>query len=152
MDENTNTGTEKPTIKAEVKPEVKLKVEKKVKQQVELKGKVAVILVRSTIHIRHDMKKTLRLLNLFNQHNCVILDNNNINLGMLKKVKDFVTYGLVSDETISLLQKKNKIKEKTYKLSPPRGGFERKGIKMPYKLGGALGPRNNMDMLIKKMI
>ena len=148
MDEDIKVGTEKPMVKAESKPEVK----QKVKQKVELKGKVAVILIRSTIHVRHDMKKTLRLLNLFNQHNCVILDSNNMILGMIKKVKDFVTYGPVSDETIKLLEKKNKIKEKTYKLSPPRGGFERKGIKIPYNLGGAIGPRDSMDALIKKMI
>jgi len=154
MEEKTMAGTEKPVAEPKVKLETKPKTgpEPKPKGKEEIKGKIAAILIRSTIHVRHDMKMTLRLLNLYNQHNCVILDSSKINLGMLKKVKDFTTFGPVSDETIKLLEKKNKIKDKTFKLSPPRGGFERKGIKMPYKLGGVLGPRDNMDALIKKMI
>ena len=40
-----------------------------------------------------------------------------------------------------------------FRLHPPRKGFERKGIKMPFKLGGVLGPRGDkINNLIKKMI
>jgi len=116
--------------------------------------KYAAILIRGLIHVRHDFKKTLLHLNLFNQHNCIIINSDPITLGMLRKVKDFVAYGPVSDEVIAELEKSKvkKIKEKTYRLNPPRGGFERKGIKTSYARGGALGKRPSMDTLIKKML
>ena len=43
---------------------------------------------------------------------------------------------------------------KTYfRLKPPTGGFERKGIKLPYSMGGTVGyRREKINDLIKKMI
>jgi len=40
-----------------------------------------------------------------------------------------------------------------FKLQPPRGGFERGGIKKPYSMHGALGYRGDtINKLLKKMI
>ncbi len=40
-----------------------------------------------------------------------------------------------------------------FKLQPPRGGFERGGIKKPYSMHGALGYRSNtINKLLKRMI
>ncbi len=40
-----------------------------------------------------------------------------------------------------------------FRLSPPRGGFERGGIKRPFHLGGALGYRGRyINDLIRRMI
>lgn len=40
-----------------------------------------------------------------------------------------------------------------FKLNPPRHGFESKGIKKPYSLGGALGYRkNDINELIMRMV
>ncbi len=40
-----------------------------------------------------------------------------------------------------------------FKLHPPRGGFERYGIKKPYSTGGALGYRGaEINKLLRKMI
>jgi large subunit ribosomal protein L30 len=40
-----------------------------------------------------------------------------------------------------------------FKLSPPRGGFERGGIKKPYSMHGALGYRGaEINKLVRKMI
>lgn len=40
-----------------------------------------------------------------------------------------------------------------FKLTPPRHGFETKGLKAPYSLGGALGYRKeNINELLKRMI
>lgn len=40
-----------------------------------------------------------------------------------------------------------------FRLLPPKGGFERKGIKQPYSMGGALGYRGqDINILIKKML
>ena len=43
--------------------------------------------------------------------------------------------------------------KKFFKLTPPRKGFERKGVKVPYSLGGALGYRKgNINELIARMV
>lgn len=40
-----------------------------------------------------------------------------------------------------------------FKLNPPRGGFERKGVKIAYSMGGALGYRKDkINELLKRMI
>ena len=40
-----------------------------------------------------------------------------------------------------------------FRLSPPRKGFERKGIKHPFSIGGALGyRRENINALVRKML
>jgi len=40
-----------------------------------------------------------------------------------------------------------------FRLGMPRNGFERKGIKVPFSLGGALGYRkDNINDLIKRMV
>ncbi len=114
--------------------------------------KIAVILVRGTNKLNYNIRSALRHVNLFHVNNCVILNSTPSSFGTIKKIKDFITYGKVNEETIKLLSKQRKLKEKTYTLHPPRKGWERKGIKTSFTMGGALGLRDNMDDLIKKML
>ncbi len=114
--------------------------------------KLAIIRVRGNTGVRKTISDTLDMLRLKNQHNCVIVDATPSIIGMIKKVQHFVTYGPVTDETIALLDKRGK-KNEIYTLSPPVKGFERKGIKIPFSKGGALGNRgDNINELIKRMI
>jgi large subunit ribosomal protein L30 len=116
-------------------------------------SKVAVIRIKGEPAIKNPKRRTLELLNLRRKHNCVVIEDTPVTKGMLMKVHDCVTWGKVSQETIDLLSKSKKpVDGKVYRLSPPKGGFERKGIKNPYSIGGALGERDNMDALIKRMI
>ena len=114
--------------------------------------KIAVILVRGMRGLNYNILSVLRHLNLFHINNCIILNNTPSNLGAIKMVKDFVTYGKISAETIKVLDSQRKLKEKTYVLHPPRKGWERKGIKTSFTRGGALGLRDNIDDLIKRML
>ncbi len=140
--------------------------------------KVAVVLVRGLVGVRGEIKDTINLLNLKSANNCVILDATPINLGMLRKAKDYITWGEIYDNTLTslvenrgveylgrLTDSKSKIKynkyfefngkkyHKTFKLNPPKKGYEAKGIKVPYKMGGALGYRGtDMNDLVLKMI
>lgn len=125
------------------------------------KEKIAVILIRGLVGITKGVKDTLFMLRLRKKHVCVILESNALNKGMIKKVKDYVAYGEVDDATlkelISKRGKKNPAKEgrtkSFFELHPPRGGFERKGIKKNFNQGGALGYRGKkMNDLIKKML
>ncbi len=141
-------------------------------------SKLAIVLVRGMVGLSHEVKETLRLMRLTRKNNCVVLESTPITKGMLQKVKDFVTWGEISEATFSELVKmrgneflgrtqdskkkytykgffefNGKKYHKTFALNPPKKGFGRKGIKTPFKLGGALGNRSNaMDDLVKRMI
>lgn len=141
-------------------------------------SKIAAVRVRGEKRVSKKVIATLNMLRLYNSHNCVILPSNPSIIGMIKKVKDYITYGEVSEEVEKLLfekrgkeykgrlkDKKGKIDYKKwvvfgnkkykpfFRLSPPRKGFERKGIKMPFKVGGALGYRaDKINDLIKRMV
>lgn len=114
--------------------------------------KIAIVRVRGQLHIRHDIKTTLTTLKLNKKNTCVILEETPANKGMIQKAKNFVTYGPINEET----QKKINAKypnEKTYHLSPPTKGFGRKGIKLPFHKGGALGDRGEkINDLLNRMI
>ena len=64
----------------------------------------------------------------------------------------------VSDFSNDFMSFKTQIKtipgvKQFFRLHPPIGGFERKGIKKPYSIGGALGYRKEkINNLIKKML
>lgn len=114
-------------------------------------SKIAVVLIRSFHGMRQEIRDTLKMLNLTKKHSAVVLENNPVNMGMIKKVENYVTFGEVSEETEKVIIK-IKGEERSARLHPPRGGFERKGIKQPFSLGGALGKRDNMDKLVQKMV
>ena len=140
-------------------------------------GKLAVILVRGKVNMSKPIKDTLMMLNLLRKNCCVVIVNNAINKGMIKKVKDFVTYGeIVLDTFKELVAKRGKdfqarekdgkekysynfleVDGKKYKpyftLNPPKKGFGRKGIKLAFKVGGALGNREDkINDLIMRML
>ncbi len=113
--------------------------------------KVAVIRIKGGVGLRKDINDTLKMLRLYIKNSCVSLDNTTSKIGMVKKVKDFVTWGEVDDETLQLLEKRSN--KKFYRLNPPRGGYGRKGTKVPFKIGGALGYRGEkINELIRRML
>jgi len=117
-------------------------------------SKLAAILIRGLVGVRFDIKDTLFSLNLRKKHACVILDDTPVVRGMLSKVQDFVTFGTISDDVLKELNSKRSPNDKNvYFLAPPVGGFERKGIKKSFIVGGALGDRKEaINDLLKKMM
>jgi large subunit ribosomal protein L30 len=122
-------------------------------------SKLAVILVRGILGTNPDIRSTLTSLNLLKKHTCTIVDDTPSMRGMLKKVQDFTTFGTVSDEVLKELRDVRGRKDSegnilnTFFLAPPKGGFERKGIKKSFSVGGALGDRKDkINDLIKKML
>lgn len=122
-------------------------------------GKIAIILLRGRIGIHRDVLRTLDLLRLQKKHVCVVIDEKENTHGMLQKVKDYVTWGTIDDTTYKLLVQKRGEKDEEgnikpfFRLNPPKGGFERKGTKIPFTLGGALGNRKEaINTLIVKML
>ena len=131
---------------------------------------MAVIQIRSVIGANKEVRDTLKMLNLGKVNRCTIIHENPSYMGMLQKVKDYVTWGEIDDEVLSLLLEKAHVKnvEKAIQklkegeklkdvaipsigLHPPRKGYG--SIKKPYKLGGASGYRGkDINELVRRMI
>jgi large subunit ribosomal protein L30 len=111
-------------------------------------AKLAAILIRGTVGVGTSVQTTLEKLRLSRKHSCVIVDDNETMRGMLKECKDFVTWGPISEDAIDDLDEARD--GPVYNLHPPRGGFG--GIKEPYSRGGALGKRDDMDELVRRML
>ena len=121
------------------------------KEKKEKTQELAVVRIRGSMKVNKKIVNTLEMLNLKKVHNCILINNTPTNMGMIKKCKDYITWGEINAETKKLLEKRKK--KKFFTLAPPKGGFERKGIKLPFTLGGVLGFRGeNINILIKKMI
>jgi len=120
-------------------------------------GNLAIIQIRGVINVPQPIRDTLQMLRLGHKHVCVIVPDNPTTRGMIRKVKDLVTWGEIDEQTLTLLQEKrgqhNTESRPWFRLQPPRKGFERKGIKVPFKLGGALGDRGKeIGSLIQRML
>ncbi len=141
------------------------------------KGKLAVIQVRGMVKVTQKVKDTILMLNLTRKNHCAVLDDTPANRGMLNKVKDFVAWGEISEETFKKLveargeefqsremdsRKKysyralefnGKKYKKYFRLNSPRKGFEKKGIKIAFEAGGALGYRGEkINDLVLRML
>lgn len=138
-----------------------VKVEKK--ETKKASKKIAIVRVRGDVNIQKPIKDTLKMLRLYRKNYCSIYDATPNILGMVNKIKDYVTWGEIDQETLKLLKEKRGEKTKNkegkelvkpfFRLSPPKKGFGRKGIKMPFHLSGALGNRKEkINDLIKRMI
>jgi large subunit ribosomal protein L30 len=63
----------------------------------------AVVKVRGTVKTKPDVRRTLELLNLSRINHCVLIEDNPHYNGMLQKVKDYVAWGTIEGETLSVL-------------------------------------------------
>ncbi len=66
---------------------------------------LAVVRVRGIINVKNDIRDTLTMLGLGRVNHCVLISENPQNMGMVRKVKDYVTYGPIDIETATLLVK-----------------------------------------------
>ena len=140
---------------------------------------IAVIRVRGGVKLKKEVKDTLDKLRLYNKNFCVVVEDTPQIKGMINKVKDFVTFGEITDELYSeLIQKrgteyKGRIQDsrgkinysrkfidfndkkynKYFRLAPPKKGYEKKGTKKPFSKGGALGNRKSkIEDLLRRMM
>jgi len=138
----------------------------------------AIIRIRGNVSISPDTQKTFEMLNLRRVNNLSVWPESNHTLKMLKKVENYSTFGIIDENTFKkVVEKRGKILKKDvdvkkaseeilkgkkfsevgikncFRLSPPKKGFERKGIKKPFSIGGALGNRKEkINELIEKML
>lgn len=109
--------------------------------------KCVIIQVRGPVRANPKIKHTLTLLGLKKPNNGTLRDATPALFGMLKIIQPYVTWGEANEEVIKLFEK-----NKTCTLCPPRGGYGRKGVKLPFAKGGAYGSRKEkINDLVKRM-
>jgi len=65
----------------------------------------AVVRVRGTVNVKHEIENTMKLLNLTRVNHCVIVPDDPTVRGMLNKAKDYITWGEVSEQNLARLIK-----------------------------------------------
>ncbi|MFQ6087437.1 MAG: 50S ribosomal protein L30 [Candidatus Methanofastidiosia archaeon] len=60
--------------------------------------RIAVVRVRGTPNVQKEVRETLKMLRLTKPNHVVIIDDRETYMGMLRKVKDFVTFGELNSE------------------------------------------------------
>ena len=55
----------------------------------EKKQELAVVRIRGSQKVNKKIVDTLNMLNLRNQHNCILINNTPTNIGMINKCKDY---------------------------------------------------------------
>ena len=120
--------------------------------------KLVIIRIKGQIGLKKEINETLNRLRLRRKYVCVALENPTlVQLGMLKKVKDFVAYGEISEETYKKLVEVRGRKDKDgklkpfFRLHPPRGGIDSKkhfGVDK-----GVLGDnKDSINKLVERML
>jgi len=153
---------------------------------------LAVVRVRGEVGIRKPIADTMKILRLYHKNYCALVWASESALGMINKIRDYITFGEIDESTLidllkergrvagnkklieeylkknaktdfkkltsELMAGKKKLKDVPgvklfFRLSPPRKGFERKGIKQPFSVGGALGYRKEkINELVRRML
>jgi len=140
----------------------------------------AVVRVRGEVNMRKEIRDTLKMLRLNRINHCVLLRKDSAVEGMIRKAKDFITWGEISEKTLEkLIAKKgrktgdkkiegkevkvilSKIKKAknlreiegfkpVFRMNPPEKGYIR--IKQAYPKG-ALGYRGEkISELLERMM
>ena len=137
---------------------------------------ICIIRIRGRVGLKKDINETLNRLRLRRKYTCVVLEGKKVQLGMIKKVKDFVAFGKINDKTFDkliekrgqLIDKKNKVDLKKaveelkkgkkfeelnlkpfFRLHPPRKGIKSK-LHFPK---GVLGDnKEKINDLVERML
>ncbi|MEK6757652.1 MAG: uL30 family ribosomal protein [Nanoarchaeota archaeon] len=139
----------------------------------------AIVRIRGMVDVERDVAETFQRLNLLRKYACVVLVNPaKEQLGMLKKVKDFVAFGDIDDKTFTeLIEKRGQLIDKSgninakkmveelkkgkkykelnlkpfFRLHPPRKGI---GTKLHFGIkNGVLGDnKEKINDLIGRML
>ncbi len=114
---------------------------------------IVVIRITGDVGLKKDIRETLNRLRLRRKYSCIVFEKpTKEQEGMIKKVKDFVAFGNISEEIYKKLKEKRKTKiENFFRLSPPRKGID---SKKHFGVGkGVLGNnKEKINDLIERMV
>lgn len=78
--------------------------------------KLLAIRIRGQIDLKYNIKKTLQNMGLKRKFSAKLLEDNEMNRKLLRKVKDYITFGEANEATIKAFK---------MNLHPPIGGFKK---------------------------
>ncbi len=138
---------------------------------------IVIIRISGKVKIRGEIEETLFRLRIRRKYSCVLIDEKDMNrMGMLNKVKNYVSYGNIEKGLlIRLIEKRGVRKDKKeikdaekiaedlekgksleevelkpfFRLGPPRGGL--KSSKKSYPKG-VLGKNKEINKLVERML
>lgn len=114
---------------------------------------IAIIRIVGEVGLDWGIKETLNRLRLNKKYSCVVIEMTKEQEGMLKKVRNFVAYGEISDEVYKELLKVRGRKDSEGKLKPYfRLHPPRKGIDSKKHFGVDKGVLGNNGEEINKLI
>jgi large subunit ribosomal protein L30 len=113
---------------------------------------VAAVKVRGDVDAPEKIRKTVQNLGLEKSNQIGLYEDNESVRGMLKKAKDFIAYGEISEEVVEQLEERYGKSEagEVIDARPPSKGF--RSAKKNVNQGGSLGNHGNIDDLIKRMV
>ncbi len=170
--EKRKVKVEQSTKSKRINDNIKIK-DKDAKEKIEDKL-IAIIRIAGMVKKKPIIRETLDRLRLRRKYSCVLVKPNKDNLGMIKKVKFYVSYGNIEKNIlIKLLKQRGKKIDKTkfdaeniadellkrkslkelgfkpfFRLHPPRGGIKSK-LQYPK---GVLGHNKDINKLIERML
>jgi len=78
---------------------------------------ITVIRIHGRVKIKKKVEETLYRLRLRRKYSCVVLSPTKEQLGMIKKLKDFVAFGEINDKTFKeLIEKRGQFIDKSKKI------------------------------------
>lgn len=140
--------------------------------------KIVIIRIKGLVKVEKKISDTLSMLRLRKKNVCVIIEDTEKNMGMVKKVENYIAYGELGKETFKQLvekraQPKNKMKKINedditnfivgkkklqdlgikpfFRLHPPLGGFK-KSTKRKWPKGTLGNQGKEINKLILKML
>lgn len=119
-------------------------------------ARIVVIRIVGKNKLKQEIEETLQRLNLKDKYNCIVIENSDRQkMGMIRKVKDFVAFGNLNEETKKKLEESRESREKNigkvFRLHPPRGGIDTKKQSGVGK--GILGNnKDKINQLVERML
>lgn len=138
---------------------------------------IAVIRISGMVNVRQEISETLDRMKLRRKYACVLVDENSPEkIGMIKKLRNFVAYGRINEETIvKLIKARGRMADKTeikdekgiakeilsdkkleeaglkpfFRLHPPRRGIK---SKLHYPKGVLGDNKEDINKLIERML
>jgi len=66
---------------------------------------ICVIRITGDVNLKGDVRETLKRLRMHRKYSCVVLKGTPVELGMVKKLRDYVAFGEISEEVLEKLIK-----------------------------------------------
>jgi len=112
---------------------------------------IAVIRITGDVDLSKDIRETFNILKLRRKYSCIVLNPNKEQEGMIEKIKNFVAFGDIKDETLKKLKEKRGKKDNPgfFRLHPPIGGIK---TKMHFPKGVLGNHGNKINELIERML